>query len=59
MVVRARASGRGSSSTDARISHVRRRHNIAIGKPNAEQIKFEVGSAARAEERGAGLRGKN
>jgi rod shape-determining protein MreB len=35
----------GYEFDDAIIHHVRRRYNIAIGQPTAEQLKFQVGSA--------------
>jgi rod shape-determining protein MreB and related proteins len=50
----------GYEFDDAIISHVRRRYNIAIGQPTAEQIKFEVGSACPLpEELEAQVRGRD
>jgi len=40
----------GYELDDAIIHHVRRRYNIAIGQPTAEQLKFAVGSAAQLPE---------
>jgi rod shape-determining protein MreB len=50
----------GYEFDDAIISHVRRRYNITIGQPTAEQIKFEVGSACPLpEELEAQVRGRD
>jgi rod shape-determining protein MreB len=50
----------GYEIDDAIISHIRRRYNIAIGQPTAEQIKFQVGSACPLpEELEAQVRGRD
>ena len=40
----------GYEFDDAIISYLRRRHNIAIGQPTAEELKFQLGSAIELEE---------
>jgi rod shape-determining protein MreB len=40
----------GYDLDEAILQHVRRRHDLVIGQPTAEQIKFEIGSAAPLEE---------
>ena len=50
----------GYELDEAIMSHVRRNHNMAIGQPTAEQIKFEVGSACELrEEIAADIRGRD
>ena len=36
----------GGEMDDAIVQHLKRQHNLLIGQPTAEQIKFEIGSAA-------------
>ena len=40
----------GYEFDDAIIGHLRRRHNIAVGQPTAEELKFQLGSAITLEE---------
>jgi len=50
----------GYEFDDAIIGHLRRRHNIAIGQPTAEELKFQLGSAtALDEELEAEVRGRD
>src|SRR3954465_12552885 len=50
----------GYEFDDAIIHHVRRRYNIAIGQPTAEQLKFQVGSACELpQELTAQVRGRD
>src|SRR5437763_7643484 len=50
----------GYEFDDAIVHHVRRRYNIAIGQPTAEQLKFQVGSACELpQELTAQVRGRD
>jgi rod shape-determining protein MreB len=50
----------GYEFDDAIIGHLRRRHNIAVGQPTAEELKFQLGSAiALEEELEAEVRGRD
>jgi rod shape-determining protein MreB and related proteins len=50
----------GYEFDDAIVSHVRKRHNVAIGQPTAEQVKFKIGSACRLrEEQSTEIRGRH
>ena len=40
----------GYEFDDAIMSYIRRAHNIAIGQPTAEELKFQLGSATALEE---------
>jgi rod shape-determining protein MreB len=40
----------GYEFDDAIMSHIRRVHNIAIGQPTAEELKFQLGSAITLDE---------
>jgi rod shape-determining protein MreB len=39
----------GCEMDDAIVLHLKKQHNLLIGQPTAEQIKFEIGSAAPLE----------
>ncbi len=51
----------GYEFDEAIVSHVRKRHNMAVGQPTAEQIKFDIGSAAplREGEKSAEIKGRD
>jgi rod shape-determining protein MreB len=50
----------GYEFDEAIISYVKRQHNVIIGQPTAERIKFEIGSAWPLEpEREATIRGRD
>ncbi|GAC1316442.1 MAG: rod shape-determining protein [Thermoleophilaceae bacterium] len=50
----------GYEFDEAIMAHVRKRHNVAIGQPTAEQIKFDIGSACpQREERVSEIRGRD
>ena len=60
MVVSASLRIGGYDLDEAIMSYVRRRHNLAIGQPTAEALKFEIGSASPLhEEVEAEVRGRD